>query len=178
MGERRTNSSSLRSTSARRTSICIFTDGIRSADAIVFGRTTYELMADYWPTEAARKNDPMIADLMNRLPKIVFSATLRTVDWQPSMLAQGDLAEEIGRLKARYARDLVVLGSGILVAALSARDLVDEYQLVVNPVVLGRGRPFQQQLNANTKLELASSKAFRSGNARLCYRPCRNEITS
>ncbi|OUM99392.1 MAG: hypothetical protein BAA02_09955 [Paenibacillaceae bacterium ZCTH02-B3] len=114
---------------------------LRSADTILFGRTTYELMAGYWPTPEAHSRDPAIAKWMNEHQKIVFSRTLERADWQNTRIVRSGIADEIQTLKRQPGKDLVILGSGTLVSELTKRGLIDEYQLMVNPVVLGQGNP-------------------------------------
>lgn len=142
-----------------------------SAGAILFGRATYELMAGYWPTDEAAANDPAIAERMNRLPKIVFSRTLNRVSWHNASLSAEVTAETIMQLKRQYGqRHLVILGSARLVSSFAALGLVDEYHIVVNPVVLGAGAPFFRDF-VRMPLELLTAQTFRSGNVLLRYRP-------
>lgn len=143
---------------------------LSSAGAILFGRRTYQLMADYWPTSSAFSNDPVIAKLMNQLPKIVFSKTLDKVEWQNSRLVKENIVEEIKHLKRQHGYDLVILGSADLSSRFTKLGLVDEYQIMVNPVVLGKGKPFFNDIH-KLNLELLNSKTFRSGNVLLCYQP-------
>jgi dihydrofolate reductase len=143
---------------------------LRSADAILFGRVTYELMAGYWPTPEAIANDPVIAELMNAHRKIVFSKTLKRADWHNTTIVKANILEEIRKLKQEPGKDLVVLGSGTLVAELTKIGLIDQYQLMVNPVVLGHGTPLFQGLENRVNLELEQCKAFSSGNVLFCYR--------
>ena len=107
---------------------------------LVFGRVTYEMMASFWPTPFALQSYPLVASQMNDAPKIVFSRTLDSVSWSNTKLLKGDLASEVRKLKAESGDDLVILGSGSIVAQLTDASLIDEYQIVVDPVVLGSGR--------------------------------------
>ena len=109
--------------------------------ALLFGRVTYEMMAGYWPTPMAAKNDPVVAERMNALPKFVGSRTLDRASWRNTTLIKGDLATEIRKLKQSPGEDVAILGSGSLVAQLLQAGLLDELQVVVNPLVLGKGRP-------------------------------------
>jgi dihydrofolate reductase len=97
-------------------------------------------MADYWPTREAMTNDPIIAGKMNSLSKVVFSRTLERVDWPNSRQAQADLATEVAQLKQHPGKDMAILGSGSIVLACTELGLIDKYQFMVNPVVLGAGR--------------------------------------
>lgn len=141
-----------------------------SVDAILFGRATYQLMESYWPTPKAMENDPVIANKMNQLPKIVFSKTLDHANWQNTRLVRNNIVDEIGQLKQQPGKDLVILGSGALVAELTRHGMIDEYQLMVNPVLLGRGNPLFKGLQDKTNLKLVHSREFSSGNVLLCYR--------
>lgn len=137
---------------------------------LVFGRVTYEIMAGWWPTPAAAQADPVVARQMNALPKVVFSRTLAQASWQNTTLLSGDAAEEMRKLKAETAgTDMVILGSGRIVAALAREGLIDEYQFVVNPIVLGRGRTLFEGVERPLPLTLAESRVFRNGKVFLRY---------
>jgi dihydrofolate reductase len=138
---------------------------------IVLGRITYQLMANYWPTQQALKSDPVVADGMNKSPKIVFSRTLSSTTWSNSRLVNTDPVAEIRRLKEKSADDMVILGSGSIVAQLAQAGLIDEFQIVVNPVVLGEGRTMFDGLKHSVGLKLTRNRVFPSGNAFLCYEP-------
>ncbi len=145
-----------------------------SVDTILFGRVTYEGMASYWPTSAAITDDPVIADLMNRLPKIVFSRTLQKAEWNNTRLIKDHIAEEITKLKQQPGKDLAIFGSANLLSTLVQMDLVDEHRIMVNPVVLGSGTPLFQGVNEPIGLKLLKTKAFDSGNVLLYYQPAKN----
>lgn len=136
---------------------------------LLFGRKTYEMMAGYWPTPAAAKNDPKVAEGMNRMPKIVFSRTLDRASWSNTQVLKGDLAKEVRGLKEGSGEGLVILGSGSIVSQLAAEGLIDEYQLVVTPVVLGEGRTIFEGLAKTLSLKLTKIRAFRNGKVFLCY---------
>ena len=145
-------------------------DLLESADAILFGRVTYELMAAYWPTVEAKERDPVIAEIMNRLPKYVVSRTLSQANWPGTTVLQEALVQHDTGMKSNGMRKVVILGSGKLVSALSEADAIDEYQLMVNPVVLGSGPPFLSTLSPNLQLDLIRVQPFQSGNVLLVYR--------
>ena len=111
-----------------------------SGGELMFGRVTYEHMAAFWPTAMAAKQFPIVAKQMNALPKYVASRTLATADWNKTRVLAGDLVDAVRALKASPGPGIAILGSGSLVAQLSAAGLIDEYQLVVIPVALGAGR--------------------------------------
>jgi dihydrofolate reductase len=109
-------------------------EGMAATDAYLFGRKTYEQMASHWPTVS---DDDPYARHLNSAPKYVASRTLTSVAWEGSTLIEGDVAEEVSRLKQQPGKNIAVLGSGDLVQTLIEHDLVDEYFLVVFPIVLG-----------------------------------------
>jgi len=146
-----------------------------TVDTILFGRKTYEGMASYWPTEAAINDDPIIAGLMNSLPKIVFSRTLQKTEWNNTRLIRDNIAEEILRLKGQLGRDIAVFGSADLLSTLIQVDLIDEHRIMVNPVVIGSGSPLFKNINDKRKLQFVNIKTFRSGNVLLYYQPVSNK---
>lgn len=146
-------------------------DLLNSADLLLFGRVTYQMMAAYWPTAAAIADDPIIAERMNNLPKIVFSTTLKTADWQNSRVVHENSTEEIMRLKQQPGKNMVIFGSSDLAVALTKQRLIDEYRIIVNPVVLGGGKTLLEGLNERFKLKLVEAKTFSSGTVLLSCRP-------
>ncbi len=138
---------------------------------LVFGRITYELMASYWPTPLAMKNDPVVAEGMNKLSKMVFSRTLDKASWSNTKLVKGDLAAEMRRMKNESGKDMAILGSGSIVSQLAQEGLIDVFQVMVNPVVLGKGRTMFDGMRKKLNLKLASTRAFGNGNVLLCYEP-------
>jgi dihydrofolate reductase len=138
---------------------------------LLFGRLTYELMASYWPTPLAARNDPVVAEGMNRMPKIVFSRTLASAPWSNTRLIKGDLAQEVRGLKQEPGEDIAILGSGSIVSQLTQERLIDEYQIVVNPVVLGEGRKLFDGIKDRLTLKHTRTRSFGNGNVLLCYEP-------
>jgi dihydrofolate reductase len=139
---------------------------LRTADTLLFGRTTYEGMAAYW--QSAQGED---AELMNGLPKVVCSRTLDRADWRNTKLAKGDAASEVRELKRQGEGNIFVFGSGGLSATLMEQGLFDEYRLAVVPVVLGSGKPlFGRGLN-RLRLNLLEARSFTSGCVLLRYAP-------
>ena len=138
---------------------------------LLFGRTTYDLMASYWPTPLATKNDPIVAERMNSLSKIVFSRTLDKASWSNTRLVKGDLTTEIRRMRKEPGKDMVILGSGNIVSQLAQEGLIDEYQIVVVPVVLGKGRTMFDGVKEKLTVKLTKTRAFGNGNVLLCYEP-------
>ncbi|MGA7330016.1 MAG: dihydrofolate reductase family protein [Rhodomicrobium sp.] len=135
---------------------------------LLFGRVTYDLMAGYWPTPAAQSN-PIIAERMNSLPKVVFSRTLNKASWSNARLMKGDLVAEVRNLKEEPGPNMVIMGSGSIVAQLAEAGLIDEYQIVMNPIVLGEGRTLFDGVKTRLPLKLAKSRTFGNGNAVLIY---------
>jgi dihydrofolate reductase len=142
-----------------------------AVDTLLFGRVTYEMMAAFWPTDAAMKNDPVTAAAMNRLPKVVFSRTLASATWQNTRLVKDHLAEEVIKLKEQAGKDLIILGSSDLSVSLVQDGLIDEFRIMVNPVALGNGKTLFNGLPGWLKLELIKTRTFKSGNVLLNYRP-------
>jgi dihydrofolate reductase len=149
-----------------------FVSGNASGEgALVFGRVTYEMMASFWPTPVAMEMMPAVAEGMNRMPKVVFSRTLSEASWNNTNLVKGDLATEMRKLKQEPGPDMVILGSGSIVSQLAQEGLIDEYQIVVNPIALGAGRTMFDGIKEKLRLKLTKSRAFNNGNVLLCYEP-------
>lgn len=151
------------------------TDQLKTMGTILLGRVTYQLFADYWPTPSAYKENPIIAPMMNELPKIVFSSTLNRAEWNNSMVVKENIAEEISKLKKQPGKDMVIFGSGTIVSAFAKLGLIDLYRLIVNPVVLGSGKPLFKGLDNKLKLKLLNAKALGSGNVILEYEPIKDK---
>jgi dihydrofolate reductase len=141
------------------------------ASVLIFGRITYELMAGYWPTSDAIQNDPLVAGKMNSLPKVVFSNLLVSTDWNNTILRKGNVRDAIKEFKEVYDKDIFIFGSGNLAMSLARLNLIDEYRIMVNPVLLGEGNPLFRTLQDRIKLKLINTRVFRSGNVLLCYEP-------
>jgi dihydrofolate reductase len=139
--------------------------------ALLFGRITYEMMAGYWPTAQAQQSMPGVAERMNGMPKVVFSRSLTQVSWSNTTLLHGDLVNEVRKLKVTSATDVTILGSGSIVAQLAPEGVIDEYQLIVNPIVLGKGRTMFDGVTKRVALQPTRSRTFRNGNILLCYVP-------
>lgn len=142
-----------------------------SGNTLLFGRITYELMAGFWPTEEAINTDPIVAAGMNRSEKIVFSRTLDRADWNNTRLVKDDMIGEIRRLKQGAGKDMTVLGSGSIVSQLAKEGLIDEYNVLINPVVLGRGKTMFEGLEERQTLKLIGTRVFQNGNVLLTYEP-------
>jgi dihydrofolate reductase len=146
--------------------------GMAASDALLLGRVTYEQMAAYWSNQSG--GAPMV-DYLNSVPKFVVSTTLDAVEWQNSTLIEGDVAEEIAKLKQQPGKDIVILGSGILVRSLLQEELLDELRLIIHPIVLGSGKRLFENGGDRKALELVDSKTFSTGVLYLTYRPAGKE---
>lgn len=141
---------------------------------LIFGRITYQLMASFWPTPIAAQQMPEVARGMNRMRKTVFSRTLQDVSWNNTELirpANDDLAAAVRELKEQDGPGMAIMGSGSLVAQLAPTGLIDEYQLVLNPLALGSGRSLFEKIPRLLSLKLASSRIFNNGKVYLNYVP-------
>lgn len=148
-------------------------DLLDNVDVLLFGRVTYELMANYWPTLSATTDDPIVASKMNSLPKIVFSRTLEKADWNNTRLVKENIAEEVSKLKQQPGKDLAIFGSSDLALSFIKLSLIDEYRIIVNPLVLGEGKSLFKGISDKLTLKLLKTKTFNSGNVLLYYQPKR-----
>jgi dihydrofolate reductase len=149
-------------------------EGFAVTDGLLLGRRTYEIFAGYWPTapEDEYLNGESLAATMNKLPKHVVSTTLtEPLEWQNSKLITGDIPREIAKLKQEPGRSLQVIGSGELVQTLIEHDLVDEYRLMIHPIVLGSGKRLFREGIPKTQLTLVDSRTSEKGTLILSYRP-------
>ena len=146
-------------------------DELFGSGALLLGRVTYEGFAQAWPN---MKDEAGYADRMNGLPKYVVTTTLETGTWNNSTLLKDNFIEEITRLKQEEGQDILVFGSADLVQALLENDLVDQYNLLVYPVVVGSGKRFFKD-GATANLKLADTRTFGSGVIALIYQPAPKE---
>jgi len=142
---------------------------LNEVDTLLFGRVTYEMMASYWPTPEAVKNDPVVAEKMNATPKIVFSRSLTEPRWQNTRLVKEGFAAEVTKLKQQPGKDLIIFGSSGLASSFVDHGLLDEARIMINPVVLGQGKSVFQGINDRLRLRLQRTRIFRSGNVLLYY---------
>ena len=136
---------------------------------LIFGRKTYEMMAGFWPTPEAKQRMPDVAGSMNRMRKNVVSHSLQRADWENSRLIKGDLATEVRRLKSESGPGLLIMGSGEIVSQLTQSGLVDEYQLVVVPILLGKGRSLFEGVTSRPRLTLTKTRSFANGHVVAWY---------
>lgn len=142
---------------------------LNSASALIFGRITYELMANYWPTDSALSDDPDVAKKMNSIPKFVFSRTLLKADWNDTKLVKEISVKEVNKLKLQYTNDIFIFGSANLASTFINLNLIDEYRLIINPIILGRGTSLFKPTAERLKLKFKQSHVFKSGNILLYY---------
>lgn len=147
----------------------------QSGAILLFGRITYDMMAGYWPTEQAMKTMPAVAESMNRAEKIVFSRTMKKATWDNTRLVKGDIVREVRALKQQAGADMVILGSGSIVSQLTQAGLIDSFQVVVVPVILGGGRTMFDGVKDRIPLKLTHSRTFRNGKVVLTYEPISNK---
>jgi len=144
-------------------------ENAKGGGTLLFGRKTYEMMANFWPTKAAFEQMPAVAKGMNDMQKVVFSRTLDKATWKNTKLVKGDLVTEVGKMKKAPGADMVILGSGTIVSQLTQAGLIDEYQLVVDPVVLGEGRTLFEGVKDKLNLKRTNARTFGNGNVVLTY---------
>ncbi|GLY65757.1 dihydrofolate reductase family protein [Amycolatopsis taiwanensis] len=140
---------------------------LHETGTLVFGRATYQMMASYWPTAEAKRDDPEVAALMNAVPKVVASRTLREAGWAGPVT--GDAAGELTALKAQPGKDIGIFGSSTLTVDLLRAGVLDELRLMVMPVLLGDGHPALHGAD-RAGLTLTGARPFSSGNVLLTYR--------
>ena len=146
---------------------------LRSVGLVLYGRITYQLM-EYWPTVVKNptgiKSIDEFAVTMDNIPKLVFSHTLKNIEWKTAKLAKKNIKEEVLELRQQPGKDILV-GSRSLIVALLNLNLIDEFQLCVHPVILGSGLPLFENINEKISLKLLKTKIFGSGSIILYYEP-------
>lgn len=143
----------------------------RGGGCLVFGHTTYDMMAGFWPTPAAAQLMPDVAKRMNALPKIVFSRTMKSAAWS-NKTVKSDLVADVKKLKAGGGPDMAILGSGSIVAQLIEAGLLDELQVMLIPVSLGGGKKLLDAVKRKVSWKTAETRPFKgNGNVFIRYRP-------
>ena len=148
---------------------------ISSADTLLLGRVTYQSFAGSWPhvpdNPNVSENEKEYARRLNAMRKIVFSRTLESVEWNNSTLRKEVVPEEIEQLKQEQGRDMLIYGSASIIQTLTNHGLIDEYQVLVQPLILGGGKPLFQDIHHQVKLKLVNSKTHPSGVVVQFYQP-------
>lgn len=145
---------------------------LNTADTLLFGRKTFELMQHYWATEQALNDDPIVAEKMNSIQKIVCSQTLQRVEWNNSLLIGNDIQQTLTAYKNQPGKNILIFGSTEL--ARSILNLIDEFHLIMNPVCIGGGKTLLGTLHQHVHLQLLHTHEFESGKLLLKYRPITN----
>ncbi len=143
---------------------------------LIFGRKTYDLMVSYWPTDAGKRDDPVIAKIMNSIPKIVFSKTLKGDLWENTKVFEKITPENVIAWKEKEGSDgkpAAIFGSGEIVRQFADLDLIDEYRLLINPIILGDGKSLFEGVKEKINLKLTDTREFKNGNILLTYEPAR-----
>ena len=157
-----------------------YTELLNDGDAILYGRITYQLM-EYWQplvkNPSGEKTMDDFAMAIDKIPKIVFSHTLKNVEWESAKLTNRAIEEEVLELRQQPGRDILV-GSRSLIIQLMKLNLIDEYQLCVHPVVVGSGLPLFENINDRTILKLIKTKTFSGGAVTLYYEPTNEKTTN
>jgi dihydrofolate reductase len=151
-------------------SVAYHTELLKNSDGLLLGRKTYEIFAMIWPP---RSGELPYIDKINSMPKYVASTTLKDLDWDNSQLIQGDVADGVAKLKQQPGQDLVMYGCHDLMHKLLEHDLIDEYRILVHPVLLGRGITLFEDSARPVNLELIDTAMISSGVVVLAYRPVR-----
>ena len=146
-------------------------EGLKSGNTLLFGRVTYEMMFSFWPTPDAIRNFPIVAEGMNSADKIVFSRTLKKAEWNNTRLVKDNIVEEIRRMKGMPGHDMTLLGSGSIMTQYAEQGLIDEYQIMVDPVVISNGTPIFKDIKQKLDLKLTMTRTLKSGVVLLCYQP-------
>ena len=144
---------------------------LQTVDTLLFGRKTFETMEAFWTSETAKNQYPELADVMNNTVKILASKVLKSVKWNKTEIFSEIWLLEGLKINKLSTKDTMILGSAELSATLAKHNFVDEYRLMVNPVVIGKGRPFFKNIKQQLNLSLVKVRLFNSGNVLLCYKP-------
>lgn len=142
----------------------------RGSARYLFGRVTYDMMVSFWPTPAAQMMNPDVVRAMNTTAKFVASRQMYQADWANTTVLQGDLVQAVAALKETDGPDLLIMGSGSIVTQLSEARLIDQYQIVLNPLALGSGRGLFDGMSTPLPLKLTHSRSFQNGSVVLTYR--------
>jgi len=161
-----------------------YTELLSNSSTLLYGRKTFQLMESYWPSvvknPTGNKAMDAFAMIIDKIPKIVFSHTLKTIEWKSAKLATRNLEEEILELKQSRNdgnKDVLVGSPGLIITSMNL-NLIDELQLCVHPVIVGKGIPLFKNINDRTILKLIKTKTFNSGQITLYYEPAKKLVQS
>lgn len=146
-------------------------NSLNSGNTLLFGRKTYEMMESFWTSQMASENFPVVAKGMNKSEKIVFSTTLKKAEWSNTKLVKKNIVKEIKKMKKIPGKNLTILGSGSILTQFAEQGLIDEYQIMVDPVVIPKGTSIFKGIQSTLSLKLTSTRTFKSGVVLLCYQP-------
>jgi len=145
---------------------------VQSSDAMLYGRKTYEMLAPYW--SKFKNNEMGIAEKLNSVPKYVVSSSLKSANWNNTSVISSNIVEEVSRLKNQPGQQILIDGSATLVQSLMGTALIDEYQFLVHPIVVGKGKKFFREGMHTPNLKLVKTKTFPLGVMLVCYQPAKN----
>lgn len=143
---------------------------MQANNTLLFGRKTYDMMASYWPTPMAMEHDAAVATGMNSADKIVFSNTMKVAHWQGTKIINGDIVEQMKVLKKTSKNNMTILGSGSILTLFAKHGLIDELNVMIDPVAIGSGSTLFAGLDEEINFELVSTRAMKSGVVLLSYR--------
>ena len=144
-------------------------DNAKGGGTLLFGRVTYDMMVSFWPTPAAAKAFPTVAEGMNKSQKVVFSRTLESVSWSNTTLVKNDPAAAVRRLKEEPGADMVIMGSGSIVSLLAEEGLIDAYTFVISPLALGQGRTMFESVTKRVNMKHTNTRTFKNGKVVVDY---------
>ncbi len=146
-------------------------ENLEKNNILLFGRITYDLMANFWQTPEAKKSEPEVAKLMTGSEKFVVSRTLKNPEWENTSVISGNIASEIRKIKQLSVKDIVILGSNSIMVQLAEADLIDQYEIMIDPVAIGSGKQLFSGITRRLNLELTNARKFKSGVVLLSYKP-------
>lgn len=146
-------------------------DSLEADNILLLGRVTYEMFASWWPTPMAAEAYPAVASMMNSAEKIVFSNVIEEPRWHNTKAMSGDIVAQVRDMKAQPGKDMTILGSGAIVSQFAEAGLIDEFQIMIDPVVVSGGIGIFSHMQQSLALELTGTKVFKSGSILLTYRP-------
>lgn len=142
---------------------------LESTGLLLFGRKTYEGMSQYWSSDQANSDDPVVTKRMNEMPKMVASRTMTAASWNNTTLLSENIIDEINKLKSQPGKDIGIFGSAELAASVSS--VIDEYRIIVSPVILGSGTPLFKPAAGIVRLKTTNVRSFTNGNILIYYTP-------